>query len=269
MNCVGTALGAFARPTLASIKWRREKLEVSLFHFSARQLQTIPADHLGFLIASSHCCNELICVMPYIIFEQDIEEANEVERALINIRFFTIVRHQIAKIFEYRELCNDYVGRIRKRFPSLAEGVQEETKLISRRISAAKWAQAVRNKVAFHFDAQYAAEILARTPLDQELAFIAGRYRGQTAFDFADRIVVEAMFLDAGNGDREFGQDVVTKWTIELQRQIEEFHARIVGQIFSQYGIFQKEERSEIRDAWCALPGQIAIPLSTRGSSTT
>jgi hypothetical protein len=243
-------------------------MEVSLFHFSARRLQTIHADHLGFLIASSHCCNELICVMPYLIFEQDIEDANEVERAMINIRFFTIVRHQIAKIFEYRELCNDYVGRIRKTFPSLAESVQAESKLISRRINAAKWAEAVRNKVAFHFDAQYAAEILMRTPPDQELAFMAGKYRGVTVFDFADRIIVDAMFLDAGNGDRELGLNVVREWTIELQRQIEGFHAKIVRQIFSQYGIFQNQEQSEIRDAWCALPGQVAIPLSTQSGST-
>ncbi|HEY5067107.1 MAG TPA: hypothetical protein VIJ04_20070 [Xanthobacteraceae bacterium] len=242
-------------------------MEVSLFRFSARQLQTIHADHLGFIIASSHCCNELICVMPYIIFEQDIEEANEVERALINIRFFTIVRHQIAKIFEYRELCNDYVSAIRKTFPSLAESVREETKLISRRIGAAKWAQVVRNKVAFHFDDQYAAEILKQTPPDQELIFIVGKHRGQTAFDFADRIIVESMFVDAGNGDRELGLNVVKEWTIELQRQIEGSHARVVSQIFSQYGIFRNKELSEIRDAWCALPGQVAIPLSTRGGS--
>lgn len=239
-------------------------MDVSIFRFTARQLQSIHADHLGFLIASSHCCNELICVMPYIIFEQDIEKANEVERALIRIRFYTIVRHQIAKIFEYRELCNDYVGKIRKIFPSIAESVQEETKLISRRTNTAKWAQTLRNKVAFHFDAQYAAEILSRTPPDQELGFIVGNYRGLTAFDFADRIIVEAMFLDAGSGDRKRGQETVMKWTIELQREIEKFHAKVVRQIFGQYGIFQNEGVSEIRDAWCAVPGEIAIPLSTR-----
>src|SRR6185437_1068369 len=101
----------------------------------------------------------------------------------------------------------------------------------------------------------------------QELAFIVGKYRGQTAFDFADRIIVEAMFLDAGGGNRESGQDIVKQWTIQLQRQIEQFHAKIVGQIFEQYGIFQNKEAGEIRDNWCAVLGQIAIPLSTRGSS--
>jgi hypothetical protein len=207
--------------------------------------------------------------MPYIIFEQDIEEANEVERALINIRFYTIVRHQIAKIFEYHKLCGSYVGRIRRTFPSLAESVREEVGLISHQISTAKWAQTLRNKVAFHFDAQYAAELLGRTAPDQELTFIAGRFRGLTAFDFADRIIVEAMFLDAGNGDREFGRKNVMHWTMELQRQIEHFHAKVVGKIFTQYGIFQNEEVGEIRDAWCAAPGNIAVPLSTLGNSVT
>jgi len=242
-------------------------MEVSLFRFSAKRLQEIHPDHIGFLIASSHCCNELICVMPYIFFEQDIEHANEVEQAIINVRFFTIVRHQIAKIFEYRDLCDAYVGKIRKTFPAMVETVQQGAKLISRQINSAGWAKTVRNKVAFHFDATYAADILNRTPPDQELIFIAGKYRGQTTFDFADRIIVHAMFLDAGDGDRDVGEEVVRKWTIETQRQIEQFHANIVGRIFDQYGIFRHEEIGEIRDAWCAVPGQIAIPLSTRGNS--
>lgn len=242
-------------------------MDVSLFSFSAGQLQKIHKDHLGFLIASSHCCNELICVMPYIMFEQDIGIANEAEKALINIRFFTIVRHQIAKIFEYRELCNDYVGRVRKTFPSLAESVQEETKLISRRIAGAKWAQTLRNKVASHFDAKYAADILLSTLPDQKLAFIVGSVRGLTAFDFADRILVEAMFLDAGDGNRDVGEDVVMQWTIEVQRQIEAFHAQIARKIFNQYGILQRETLSEIRDSWCGTPGQIAVPLASRKDS--
>jgi len=242
-------------------------MDVKLFRFSAKQLQKIHPDHLGFLIASSHCCNELISVMPYIIFEQDIEDANEAERVFINIRFFTIVRHQISKIFEYRDLCNRYIGKIRKTFPSLAESVQAESKLISRRVSAAKWAQTLRNKVAFHFNSEYAAELLNRTDPDQELVFIVGKYRGLTAFDFADRIIVDAMFIEAGTGDRNHGRDVVMKWAVESQRQIEQFHAKIVGQLFEQYGIFQKEKMSEIRDAWCAAPGEIAIPLSTHGIS--
>ncbi len=244
-------------------------MEVSLFRSSAKQLQEIHPDHIGFLIASSHCCNELISVMPYIVFEQDIEQANEVERAIINVRFYTIVRHLIAKIFEYRDLCDAYVGKIRKTFPAMVETVQQEAKLVSRQINDAKWAKTIRNKVAFHFDATFAADISSRIPPDQELIFIAGKYRGQTTFDFADRIIVYAMFLDAGDGDKEVGEDVVRKWTIEMQRQIEQFHAKIALQIFNQYGIFRKEELGEIRDAWCSVPGEIAIPLSTRGNSST
>ncbi|MGE5536417.1 MAG: hypothetical protein ACM3W7_12980 [Acidobacteriota bacterium] len=239
-------------------------MDVSVFRFSVKEFRKIHADHVGFLIASSHCCNELICVMPYLIFEQDIEDANEAEKALINIRFFTIVRHQISKIFEYRDLCNKYVGRIRKTFPQTAESVRDESKLISRRIQDANWAKTVRNKTAFHFDANYAAKVFGNMPFDQELAFIVGNCRGVTAFEFADRILVEAMFRQAGEGDGDAGRDVVRKWTIELQREIERFHAKITSQLFEQYGLFHKRQASEVRDAWCAAPGEIAVPLSTR-----
>src|SRR5215216_2980688 len=72
-----------------------------IFRFTAKQLRAVHSDHLGFILASSHCCNELTSVSPYLIFEHELEEANEVEKAFILIRFFTLVRFQIAKIFEY------------------------------------------------------------------------------------------------------------------------------------------------------------------------
>jgi type IV secretory pathway TraG/TraD family ATPase VirD4 len=105
-----------------------------LCRFTAKQLGSMHADHLGFIIASSHCCNELLALSPYLIFEQDSEKANEVEKSFIDVRFFTIVRMQIAKIFEYRDLCNGYVRRIRKTFPSTAEKVAERSRSILGRL---------------------------------------------------------------------------------------------------------------------------------------
>jgi hypothetical protein len=238
-------------------------MKVSIFRFTAKQLQSIHPDHLGFVVASSHCCNELICVMPYIIFEQDIQKANDVEEALIKIRFFTIVRLQIAKIFEYRDLCNNYIAKIRTTFPAMAAKLQNESKQISRRIKAAKWAETVRNKVASHFDEAYALDAVKSLPADTSLAFIAGNLHGLTAFDFADRAIVKAMFVDAGSGDEEAGKEAVLRWTIDLQKQITTFHADLIISVFQQHDIFRHEEKAEIRDEWCADPGSIAIPLST------
>src|SRR5947209_595684 len=142
--------------------------------------------------------------------------------------FFTLVRHQIAKIFEYRDLCNQYVARIRKTFPALSERLGERSKSISRRIRVASWAETVRNKVAFHFDTAYAAEALNNLTLDHELKFIVGDMRGVTAFDFADRVLTAAMFVEAGKGDYETGRDIVKKWTLELQSEIAAFHAQTI-----------------------------------------
>ncbi|HEY5305517.1 MAG TPA: hypothetical protein VIJ52_02450 [Pseudolabrys sp.] len=238
-------------------------MKVTVFRFTAKQLQSIHSDHLGFIVASSHCCNELICVMPYIIFEQDIKKANETEEALINIRFFAILRHQIAKIFEYRDLCNNYIAKIRTTFPAAATRLQNESKQISRSIKAAKWAETVRNKVVSHFDEAYALNAVKSMPEDTELTFIVGNLHGLTAFDFADRAIVRAMFVDAGVGDEEAGKTAVLRWSVDLQKQITTFHAGLVKNIFHQHGIFQNKDMVEIRDQWCAAPGSIAIPLST------
>jgi hypothetical protein len=129
-----------------------------IYRFTAKQLGLMHPDHLGFVIASSHCCNELTGLMPYLIFEHTSEAVNEIEKSFLDIRFLTLVRIQIAKIFEYRDLCDDYVGKIRKTFPATAKMVAERSREISRKINSASWAKTVRNKVAFHFDASYATE---------------------------------------------------------------------------------------------------------------
>jgi hypothetical protein len=243
------------------------QMKIWRVRFSAEQLRSIHHDHLGFILASSHCCNELNSVSPYIIFEQNLEELNQAERSFIQIRLFTVIRFQIAKIFEYRDLCNTYISNIRKTYPATAKKLESKSKIISRRIAAAHWAKTVRNKVAFHYDASYALDCLKAAPADQELYFFAGQIRGLTAFDFADRILVNSMFADAGGGDTSKGRDVVMQWSIELQSLITKFHAETVGEIFKFAGLWKNQEEMEIRDKYCAVPGTTCIPLSTLGNS--
>jgi hypothetical protein len=234
-----------------------------IYRFTAKQLASMHPDHLGFIIASSHCCNELSALFPYIVFEYSSETANEIEKSFLDIRFLTIVRIQIAKIFEYRDLCDGYVGKIRKTFPAGAEKVAERSRRISRQINSANWAKTVRNKVAFHFDPSYALECFAKIPNDEKLNFIVGRMRGVTAFGFAERVLAASMFLEAGSGDADAGHDVVRDWTIGLQFQIIDFHAQTMEELFSQYGLMKKAEESELRDEYCGKRGEIFIPITT------
>jgi hypothetical protein len=66
-------------------------MDAFIFRFSAKQLRTIPLHYAGFLIASGHCCNELAILLPYIVFEQDLSHANEVETALILTRKLLLI----------------------------------------------------------------------------------------------------------------------------------------------------------------------------------
>lgn len=241
-------------------------MKITIFQFTAKELRSIHSDHLGFLIASSHCCNELTAVMPYIIFEHDLSTANDAEKAFIRLRFYTLVRLQVAKIIEYRDLCNGYIGTIRKTFPGLAEKISDDAGAISRKIQSAKWAMTVRNKVAFHFDTKYALQVLNSVGNETLLKFMVGSIRGLTAFDFADQLICLAMFSDAGNGDESRGQDVVKNWTTELRLQILNFHSDITKDIFQQYGLMKKSEEIEIRQQYCGSRGSDFIPLTTRPS---
>lgn len=238
-------------------------MKITAFRFTANDLSKIHSDHLGFLLSSSHCCNELTCVMPYVLFEHDFSDANEAERAFIDLRFYTIVRFQIGKIFEYRDLCNNYVGKINKTYPAMASTLRTTSRDISRKIDAANWARTLRNKVAFHFDPDYALACLRAAPRDMKLDMMFGTYMGTTALNFAEQIIGRAAFLEAGAGDYGKGQDVIREWTIGLSRTIRNFHAEILIQLFKQYGLHQKRDELEIRNNFCAKKGEATIPVTT------
>jgi hypothetical protein len=57
-------------------------MDAYIFRFDAKKLRAIPRRYLGFLVASGHCCNELSVLLPYIIFDHDLTDANEFEAAL-------------------------------------------------------------------------------------------------------------------------------------------------------------------------------------------
>jgi hypothetical protein len=234
-----------------------------IYRFTAKQLGSMHPDHLGFILASSHCCNELMTLASYFIFEHRGESANEIEKSFIDIRFLTLVRMQIGKIFEYRDLCNGYVKQIRKTFPSTADKVAERSRIISRQIGSARWAETLRNKVAFHFDASYALDCFKKVPDSVNLNFIVGRMRGVTAFGFADRVLAASMFSEAGSGDAEAGKDIVREWAIGLHIKILDFHAQTMDDLGRQYGLLGKCEESELRDEYCGTRGKTCIPLTT------
>jgi hypothetical protein len=236
-------------------------MDAFLFQFTAKQLRAVPPEFLGFLIASGHCCNELAILLPYIIFEHDIAVSNEAETALILARKFTIDRILVSKIIEYNELCEKALGGRKGTTDALMLEMQRNYEPIADRIKAAKWARVLRNKISFHYDVAHGIGALNRLADDHPMRFIAGRIKGLTLFDFAEEIVARPIFEMAGEGHIGRGMDVTHKFIRDLVNLITSFHAKATISIFRTFGMLSERIQSEIRDQYCAGPGDVRVPL--------
>jgi hypothetical protein len=131
-----------------------------IFRFDARKFRKIPKRYLGFLVASGHCCNELTILLPYIIFEHELMDANEFEAAFIQTRKFTIDRIIISKIVEHGELCSKFFKANEDPTDTRLLELKKSYEPIAARISSAKWARVMRNKISFHYDPEHALNAL-------------------------------------------------------------------------------------------------------------
>jgi hypothetical protein len=238
------------------------EVETFVYRFTASQLRAIPRRHLGFLIASGHCCNELAVLLPYIIFEHEIAQANETETAFILTRKFTIDRVLISKIVEYGDFCTKFFSAADSTSDPFAAELAKDYEPISAELKSAKWARILRNKVSFHYDREHASAAIESLDGDHPLKILAGKIKGVTLFDFAEEIVIRPVFEAAGNGDIGEGMDVAHKFIVTLVNSITSFHARAAKQLLRPLGMMTNYDRDTLRDQYCAAPGEIAMPIS-------
>lgn len=215
-------------------------MDASVFRFNAKQLRAIPTRHLGFLVASGHCCNELAILLPYIIFEHDLKRANEVECAFILTRKFAIDRILISKIVEYGDLCSKFFKGSSGTSDQLLAELSKNYEPIAIQIKSAKWARILRNKISFHYDYEQALSALSRLDDDHPMRLIAGRIKGLTLFDFAEEIVSRPIFVGS----------------------ISSFHAHRTISLFKSCGLISKRVQTKLREKYCAAPGDVRVPIS-------
>ena len=182
-----TSLCSEATPL--ATKHAREKMDTFRFRFDAKRLRLVPTYYLGFLIASSHCCNELAIFLPYILFEHEFTTRRRRQCAFILTRKFTVDRRLISKIVEYGELCSKFFKDHTDPHDLLLAEFSASYKPIAAKIKSAKWARILRNKISFHYDPQQANAALSKLDDAHPLGIIAGRIKGVTLFDFAEEIV--------------------------------------------------------------------------------
>ncbi len=162
-------------------------MDAFIFQFDAKQLRAIPRDYLGFFVASAHCCNEVAILLPYIIFEHDLRQANDFESAFIVTRKFTIDRILILKLFEYWKLCSNFF-KIRSADPFISR-LAEEFAPIDAKIKNARWAAVLRNKVSFHYDSKHALTSLDQLGDNHVLRLMAGQLKGPLFLNLLRRLL--------------------------------------------------------------------------------
>jgi hypothetical protein len=240
-------------------------MDAYIFRFNVSDLRKIESRALGFLISSGHCCNELVALMPYIVFEQSLENANEVEGALIIARRYTIDRIIVSKIVEYDELCSKFFHEVPFVGDDLYNELKKEYDLISPKIRAQKWARILRNKASFHFDEKYATDSLRKLDANHPLRMILGRMSGVTLFEFSEEVLGRPIFEEAGSGDIGMGMDAINRFILESIRVIRDFHSRSMISAFTKYGLVSQRESAELRENYCGSPGvdYVALSIST------
>ena len=233
-----------------------------IFRFDVKKLRAIPRRYLGFLVASGHCCNELSILLPYIIFEHDLRDANEFEAAFIQSRRFTIDRVIISKIVEHGKLCSKFFGANRSSSDAQLLNLEQNYEPIAKKIKAAKWARIMRNKISFHYDPDHALGALDLLEEEHPLRLMAGTIKGLTLLEFAEEITSRPIFEAAGKGDIGSGMDTAHAFIRELVGDITSFQAQATTSMFKAYGMVSERIQTELRDRYCAAPGEIRTPIS-------
>ena len=237
-------------------------MEAFVFRFSAGQLRKIPRKYLGFCIASSHCCNELAILLPYLIFEHNLNKANEVESAFIVMRRYTIQHTLNSKIVEYDKLCSKYFKNADSSTDNFMRECWFRYKPIAKLVGSAKWAKILRNKMSFHFDIEHAVSSLDSLDDQHRLRLIAGKTKGLTICEFAEEIIGRPIFEQAGDGNIETGMKAVSEFMVELVGLITSYNSKMTTDLFREYGVIPGRDTVKIRDAYCGDPSVVKIPIS-------
>jgi hypothetical protein len=233
-----------------------------IFRFDAKKLRAIPRRYLGFLVASGHCCNELSILLPYIIFEHDLTNANEFEAAFILTRKFTIDRVIVSKIVEHGELCSKFFKANTEPSDAQLLELKEAYEPIAQKIKSAKWARIMRNKISFHYDQEQALNALDLLDDNHPLRLMAGTIKGLTLLEFAEEITSRPIFESAGGGDIGSGIDAAHVFIRDIVGEITRFQSQATITMFKSFGMVSERIKTELRDRYCAAPGEVRIPIS-------
>jgi hypothetical protein len=137
---------------------------------------------------------------------------------------------------------------------------------IAEKIKSAKWARIMRNKISFHYDPEQALNALDLLDDNHPLRLMAGTLKGLTLFEFAEEITSRPIFESAGRGDIASGIDTAIIFIRELVGEITRFQSQSTIEMFKSFGMVSERVKTEMRDRYCAAPGEVRMPISISSS---
>jgi len=198
----------------------------------------------------------------YIIFEHDLTNASEFEAAFIQTRKFTIDRVIISKVVEHGEPCSKFFKANKDPSDAQLLELKKAYEPIAAKINSAKWARVMRNKVSFHYDPEQALNALDLLDDSHPLRLMAGTIKGLTLFEFAEEITCRPIFESAGGGDIGRGMDAAHLFIRDLVGEITKFQSQATITMFKSFGMVSERIQTELRDRYCAVPGEVRMPIS-------
>jgi hypothetical protein len=133
---------------------------------------------------------------------------------------------------------------------------------IAAKIKAAKWARIMRNKISFHYDPEHALQALDLLDDDHPLRLMAGTIKGLTLLEFAEEITSRPIFESAGSGQIGAGMDTAHIFIRDLVGEITRFQSQATIEMFKSFGMVSGRTQTELRDQYCAAPGEVRMPIS-------
>jgi hypothetical protein len=133
---------------------------------------------------------------------------------------------------------------------------------IAEKIRSAKWARIMRNKISFHYDPEQALNALDLLDDNHPLHLMAGTIKGLTLLEFAEEITSRPIFESAGGGDIGRGIDAAHAFIQDIVGEITRFQSQATIAMFKSFGMISERIKTELRDQYCAAPGEVRIPIS-------
>ena len=159
----------------------------------------------------------------------------------------------LGKVYEFQNLINTYNRKLKSQNTSS----WEEFKAFQRRFPLGvipKWVAKLRNKITFHFEAEYIGDQLGEISDDAPLGFFATTHVGNTAFAFAEEIVslstMQRVAREERATDAAAGYDTIMSYLTRSVSEIVVFVNAFVGETFDAYGVVVKKSSDEIDRAF-------------------